>query len=192
MIFLPSKDDIINARIKTSGIQTLDFIIEGIKFTVVDVGGQRSERRKWLHCFDDVTAIIFLTAIDEYDMVLEEDDDLSRLNESLSLWSEVTGSQYFNPQTWILFLNKHDSLKKKIEQRSLHNYFEDISEEDGRDLDKCEEYFIKKYTQNYNGKSTLHTYTTCALDTDNCNKVFDAVRQGLIMKALNEFLSVQE
>ena len=36
---------------------------------MVDVGGQRSERRKWIHCFEDVKAIIFLTAINEYDQV---------------------------------------------------------------------------------------------------------------------------
>ena len=36
---------------------------------MLDVGGQRSERRKWIHCFDDVKAIIFLTAINEYDQV---------------------------------------------------------------------------------------------------------------------------
>lgn len=37
---------------------------------MLDVGGQRSERRKWIHCFDDVKAIIFLTAINEYDQVI--------------------------------------------------------------------------------------------------------------------------
>jgi len=36
---------------------------------MVDVGGQRSERRKWIHCFEGVKAIIFLTAINEYDQV---------------------------------------------------------------------------------------------------------------------------
>jgi len=111
--FLPTNEDIIKGRVKTSGVQTLDFMKEGVKFTVVDVGGQRAERRKWLHCFDNVTAIIYLTALDDYDMFLEEDDDLSRFDESLSLWSEVTSSQYFKPKSWILFLNKHDSLKKK-------------------------------------------------------------------------------
>ena len=34
-----------------------------------DVGGQRNERRKWIHCFDNVTAVIFVTAISEYDQV---------------------------------------------------------------------------------------------------------------------------
>ena len=35
-------------------------------FLVVDVGGQRSERRKWIHCFDDVRAIIFLEGLAGY------------------------------------------------------------------------------------------------------------------------------
>lgn len=42
---------------------------------MVDVGGQRSERRKWIHCFEDVTSIIFLVALNEYDQVLYENAD---------------------------------------------------------------------------------------------------------------------
>ena len=41
-----------------------------------DVGGQRSERKKWIHCFEGVTAIIFCVALSEYDMVLAEDDEM--------------------------------------------------------------------------------------------------------------------
>lgn len=41
-----------------------------------DVGGQRSERKKWIHCFEGVTAIIFCVAMSEYDMVLAEDDEM--------------------------------------------------------------------------------------------------------------------
>ena len=41
---------------------------------MVDVGGQRSERRKWIHCFENVTSIIFLVALSEYDQVLFESD----------------------------------------------------------------------------------------------------------------------
>jgi hypothetical protein len=43
-------------------------------FSIFDVGGQRSERRKWIHCFDNVTAIIFICAMSEYDQTLVEDD----------------------------------------------------------------------------------------------------------------------
>ena len=51
----------------------------GLKFflffsRLFDVGGQRSERKKWIHCFEDVTAIIFCVAMSEYDQVLHEDE----------------------------------------------------------------------------------------------------------------------
>lgn len=48
------------------------------KFCVVDVGGQRSERRKWIHCFDDVKAIIFVVALSGYNQVLFEDPTINR------------------------------------------------------------------------------------------------------------------
>ena len=44
-------------------------------FRMVDVGGQRSERRKWIHCFENVTSIMFLVALSEYDQVLVESDN---------------------------------------------------------------------------------------------------------------------
>lgn len=43
-----------------------------------DVGGQRSERKKWIHCFEGVTCIIFIAALSAYDMVLVEDDEVVR------------------------------------------------------------------------------------------------------------------
>lgn len=48
-----------------------------------DVGGQRSERKKWIHCFEDVTAIIFCVAMSEYDQVLHEDETTVRLSDSV-------------------------------------------------------------------------------------------------------------
>lgn len=42
---------------------------------MVDVGGQRSERKKWIHCFENVTSIIFLAALNEYDQVLYESEN---------------------------------------------------------------------------------------------------------------------
>lgn len=44
-----------------------------VRIHMFDVGGQRSERKKWIHCFEGVTSIIFCTAISEYDQVLLEE-----------------------------------------------------------------------------------------------------------------------
>lgn len=45
-----------------------------VNFRVIDVGGQRSERKKWIHCFDNVNAIIFISSLSEYDQTLREDN----------------------------------------------------------------------------------------------------------------------
>ena len=63
--YCPSIDDILNVRIKSTGLKEIQFNFKGYSFRVVDVGGQRSERKKWIHCFQDVTAILFVVALNE-------------------------------------------------------------------------------------------------------------------------------
>ena len=48
------------------------------KIRIVDVGGQRSERKKWIHCFEGVTSIIFCVALSGYDLLLAEDEKTVR------------------------------------------------------------------------------------------------------------------
>lgn len=59
-----------------------------------DVGGQREERRKWIQCFNDVTAIIFVTACDSYNMMLYEDEGENRLRESLELFRNIWNNRF--------------------------------------------------------------------------------------------------
>lgn len=47
-------------------------------YSMFDVGGQRSERKKWIHCFEAVTSIIFCVALSEYDQALLEEKDQVR------------------------------------------------------------------------------------------------------------------
>lgn len=68
--FVPTHDDILRARLRTTGVVERTFRIEGTPFKFIDVGGQRNERRKWIHCFDKVTAILFVSAVSEFDQVL--------------------------------------------------------------------------------------------------------------------------
>jgi hypothetical protein len=86
---------------------------------MVDVGGQRNERRKWIHCFEDVTAIIFVAALSEYDQVLEEDNETNRMVESLKLFEDTINNDWFNRKPIILFLNKVDIFEKKLEYSNL-------------------------------------------------------------------------
>ena len=71
--FQPTEQDILRARVLTSGIFETKFRVDKVKFHMFDVGGQRDERRKWIQCFNDVTAIIFVAASSSFNMVLRED-----------------------------------------------------------------------------------------------------------------------
>lgn len=72
--YMPTEQDILRTRVKTTGIVEVHFSFKNLNFKLFDVGGQRSERKKWIHCFEDVTAIIFCVAMSEYDQVLHEDE----------------------------------------------------------------------------------------------------------------------
>lgn len=71
--YIPSNKDILHARKATKGITEFTIVISNIPFLFVDVGGQRSQRRKWFQCFDSVTSILFLVSSSEYDQTLVED-----------------------------------------------------------------------------------------------------------------------
>ena len=89
----------------------------------MDVGGQRGERKKWIHVFDSVTAIIFLTAVSEYDQVLNEDLKTSRLKESKRLFKQIICNEWFKRTHIILFLNKRDIFEEKIQRIDLATHF---------------------------------------------------------------------
>jgi GTPase SAR1 family protein len=184
--FLPSIDDILMAKLKTTGVQEISFKSKGTDIVLVDVGGQRSERRKWLHCLDDVMAIIYITAMDDYDSMLEEDSSTNRLQESLELFSTVTSSTYFSDKGWILFLNKKDLFEEKIKIKPLDKYFSNISAEDGMDFEKSTNYLLGLYRKSFKGK-TLQHHVTCALDTDQCEHVFNDVREFILFDLVDRF-----
>ena len=56
---------------------------------MLDAGGQRSERKKWIHCFEDITAVLFVLAISEYDQNLFEDERVNRMHESIVLFDSL-------------------------------------------------------------------------------------------------------
>jgi GTPase SAR1 family protein len=117
--YVPTVDDVLRSRAKTTGIIETEFVVDGVMFKMVDVGGQRSERKKWMHCFTDVTAVIFCVALSEYDLKLYEDNETNRMHESLKLFKEITNSKWFAETSTILFLNKSDLFREKIRKVSL-------------------------------------------------------------------------
>ncbi|GBG32324.1 Guanine nucleotide-binding protein subunit alpha [Hondaea fermentalgiana] len=113
--YLPSNQDLLRSRVRTSGIVEAEYNIGGVVIAMFDVGGQRNERKKWIHCFDNVTAVIFVAAISEYDQVLYEDQSMNRQDESVALFKEMCESKWFRDKSMILFLNKRDLFREKLQ-----------------------------------------------------------------------------
>lgn len=78
--YIPTDQDILRSRVKTTGINEITFRVQGLSYKVFDVGGQRSERRKWIHCFENLNAVIFMVSLSEYDQVLREDESVVRFH----------------------------------------------------------------------------------------------------------------
>ncbi|MCL7034599.1 hypothetical protein MKW94_007207, partial [Papaver nudicaule] len=118
--YVPTKEDVLYARVRTTGVVEIPFspVGENKKSGEVDrlfdVGGQRNERRKWIHLFEGFTAVIFCAAISEYDQTLFEDDNRNRMMETKELFEWVLKQPCFEKTSIMLFLNKFDIFEKKV------------------------------------------------------------------------------
>lgn len=183
--YLPNEQDVLRSRVRTTGIVENSFDIDGNQFKMYDVGGQRNERKKWIHCFENVTAVLFVAAISEYDQVLYEDENTNRMVEALNLFEEICNSRWFAETSMILFLNKRDLFAEKIQKVSIRSCFEEY---DGADeYEPASEYIQQQFeNRNRNPEKQVYAHVTCATDTDNVSMVFNAVKDIIIRKSLGE------
>ena len=156
-----------------------------------DVGGQRSERKKWIHCFENVTTILFLVAISEYDQLLFEDETVNRMQEALTLFDSICNSRWFVKTSIILFLNKIDRFKEKLPVSPMKNYFPDYEGTSpispyvrcrlivctgGPDYAAACDYILNRFVSlNQHETKQIYTHFTCATDTMQIRFVMAAV-----------------
>lgn len=184
--FLPDKDDILYSRVRTSGIVTESYDIDGTMFEMYDVGGQRNERKKWIHCFEGVTAVIFVAALSEYDQKLFEDATQNRMVEAMDLFGEIINNKFFEKSSIILFLNKRDLFETKILKVHIADS-EPYADFDGPkgDYDAGVKYFVDKFlSRNKSADRQIYHHTTCATDTKNVRIVFDSCKDIILRENL--------
>ncbi|KAM8867520.1 guanine nucleotide-binding protein G(s) subunit alpha-like [Synchiropus picturatus] len=191
--YIPTDQDLLHCRVLTSGILETKFQINKVNFHMFDVGGQRDERCKWIQCFNDVTAIIFVVACSSYNMVIREDNQTNRLQEALNLFKIIWSNRWLQRISVILFLNKKDLLAEQVlaGKSKIEDYFPEFSRyttPDNATPEKGEDprvtrakYFIRdKFlrisTASGEGKHSCYPHFTCAVDTENIRKVFDDCR----------------
>jgi hypothetical protein len=200
--YIPSVDDILRARVRTSGIVEETYKIDGVEFVMYDVGGQRNERKKWIHCFDAVTAVIFVAAISEYDQFLYEDDQMYRMDEAVLLFDEICNSKFFKTTSMILFLNKNDLFREKLKtipvrvdtgsKKRYENFngpFVKIGSAEAElgnpsfeaAYDAARDYFLQLFLRrNQQMNKEIYHHVTCATDTSNIKVVFNAAKDIIL------------
>eukprot|EP01118_Nematostelium_gracile_P005969 TRINITY_DN1905_c0_g1_i1.p1 TRINITY_DN1905_c0_g1~~TRINITY_DN1905_c0_g1_i1.p1 ORF type:complete len:349 (+),score=81.66 TRINITY_DN1905_c0_g1_i1:93-1139(+) len=186
--YIPSQDDVLRVRVRSTGIEEAIFRFEDISFRMCDVGGQRSERRKWIHCFDSVTAVIFCVSLSEYDQNLREDETQNRMEESLVLFQEICNSHWFRTVPFLLFLNKTDLFEEKIKHVDLNVCFPNYT--GGKNLESAQNFIKARFIEKNHSPHTIFTHFTCAISTQNIEHIFKVVRETLLKKLLNEIMIV--
>jgi len=183
--YLPTDQDVLRSRVKTTGITESNFHIGDLTYRMFDVGGQRSERKKWIHCFENVTAIVFLVAISEYDQVLVEDETVNRMQEALTLFDSICNSRWFVKTSIILFLNKIDLFKIKLGRSPMGKYFPEFTA--GDDYDAACEFILNRFVSlNQSDQKQIYTHFTCATDTTQIKFVMAAVNDIIIQTNLRD------
>ncbi|KAA0200882.1 GTP-binding regulatory protein Gs alpha-S chain [Fasciolopsis buskii] len=203
--YIPSEQDILRCRVLTSGIFETKFSVDKVNFHMFDVGGQREERRKWIQCFNDVTAIIFVAACSSYNMVLREDPSQNRVKESLELLGSIWNNRWLRNISVILFLNKQDLLTEKVlaGKSKIEVYFPHYATYQAP-ADTLAEYhhenpevvrarfffrdeFLRVTSNNNGGRHYCYPHLTCAVDTENIRRVFNDCRDIIQRMHLRQY-----
>ncbi|XP_050790110.1 guanine nucleotide-binding protein subunit alpha-15 [Gopherus flavomarginatus] len=202
--YIPTAQDVLRSRMPTTGISEYCFSMQEMILRIVDVGGQKSERRKWIHCFENVIALIYLASLSEYDQCLEENSEENRMRESLALFRTILELPWFQSASVILFLNKTDLLEDKITHSDLAAYFPSFPGPK-RDAEAAKKFILEMYVDTYKRCSVvprdagqrpsetasksrcLYRHYTCATDTQNIRKVFRDVRDVILVGYLDDF-----
>lgn len=197
--YIPTAQDVLRSRMPTTGINEYCFSVQKTNLRIVDVGGQRSERKKWIHCFENVIALIYLASLSEYDQCLEENNQENRMKESLALFGTILELPWFKSTSVILFLNKTDILEEKIPTSHLATYFPSF-QGPKQDAEAAQRFILDMYSRMYAGcadaaadggrkgsrSRRLFSHYTCATDTQNIRKVFKDVRDSVLARYLDE------
>lgn len=182
--FVPTDQDILRSRVRTTGITETRFRVGELSYAIFDVGGQRSERKKWIHCFENVTALVFLVGLSEYDQVLAEDEDVNRLQEALTLFESICNSRWFTKTSIILFLNKIDLFSQKLSRSPLNEFFPDF--QGGDNYEAACDYLLSRFLSLNRSQASKQVYAhfTCATDTNQIKFVLTAVEDILLRQHL--------
>ncbi|EKM50981.1 uncharacterized protein PHACADRAFT_262889 [Phanerochaete carnosa HHB-10118-sp] len=188
----PTDDDIVRARLRTLGVEEHRFAMEsgasGQEWYIYDVGGNRSVRPHWIPYFDDVQAIIFLAPL-AFNLMLEEDSKVNRLEDSIMLWREICQNQLLEGATLILFFNKMDILQATLASGVRVQKYVPSYGDQPNDVPHVVKYFRDKFRGYHKRLSPkprpFFCHETSVIDTRATAVILVGVREGILRAHLH-------
>ncbi|XP_055341666.1 guanine nucleotide-binding protein G(s) subunit alpha-like [Paramacrobiotus metropolitanus] len=194
--YLPDEQDILRVRVHSTNSMETVFAIDHIRYHVFNVAGQRDQKGKWLQCFNNITAILFVLPMSGYDVVVPDEQDetqmTNRLAESLHVFAMLWNSKWLTRKTVILFLNKLDQFQEKIIRScsSLEAFFPSYKDYcvpssamtlPGDNLESLRaRYYIRheitRITSSSNTQHVCYPHFTAAIDGEAVRRVFNDCR----------------
>eukprot|EP00485_Elphidium_margaritaceum_P000437 CAMPEP_0202698270 /NCGR_PEP_ID=MMETSP1385-20130828/11542_1 /ASSEMBLY_ACC=CAM_ASM_000861 /TAXON_ID=933848 /ORGANISM="Elphidium margaritaceum" /LENGTH=372 /DNA_ID=CAMNT_0049354941 /DNA_START=22 /DNA_END=1140 /DNA_ORIENTATION=- len=174
--YMPTFDDCVHTRSVTTGINRETFTYSPNRnklerYQIVDVGGQRTERKKWVAHFDNVIGVIYCMALSGYDQVLWEDNTVNKLDEALNLLLDMLSNKKFKPinhATYIIFLNKRDLFQQKLKQKPFQYRDEFGPSQDENAIIE----WLKEKISSFDADRRFYFNVTCATDSEDVDRVF--------------------
>ncbi|PPQ76450.1 hypothetical protein CVT26_012962 [Gymnopilus dilepis] len=185
--YIPTTDDILHARIQTMGVaeHIFDVNIHGklVTWHLYDVGGARGQRHTWVPYFDDANAIIFVAPVSAFDQYLEEDPRVNRIDDSLQLFTQVCSNALLKSVHLVLFLNKTDLLRAKLDKGlKVRKYITSFGER-SNDYETVVQYFrahfLQVHRRNNENRRVLYTHFTSVVDTKATQRIIGNVRDSI-------------
>eukprot|EP01083_Nonionella_stella_P089471 249636_1 len=194
--YIPTVNDLLISRHRTTSVKKTQFVIHDemdcyreYMYEVFLTGGQKNERRKWIHFFDNTQIVIDVINLSGFCKCLWEDNRTNRLKEDIGLFRGIVNLDALSECHWVVVLNKHDLLMKQIERGQLFSgYFRDF-EGDDRVSDGIIDFIKRKLLDQIRERKDgdtkrpiIHFYTTNALNTQSIKEMFDDIHQKLTKK----------
>lgn len=213
--YVPSTDDIIRSRQRTTGSYTTDLKIDKYNWQFIDVGGQTPERSKWKNIVSDgIKAVIYFTAMNEYNTISTEEEGLTKMQISLRIWRDICNDEEIFGDHMILFLNKQDLFEKKFNSRkgkkefkNMYPDFLDFYEEycsfvgydeafnslskKEKELEAATEYLITLFKEDIiydenNENNEIPVFITCAIDPSIMKDIFLEVKYRIFTDRISQ------
>ncbi|XP_035674326.1 guanine nucleotide-binding protein subunit alpha-11-like isoform X3 [Branchiostoma floridae] len=176
--YIPSVQDILYIRLPTTAIEEHEFSVNGLTYRVIDVAGQKSQRKKWIHFFEGVTAVLFFTALSGFNELMDDDDKVNCLHDSLDLFRDLAYNKWLEQTDFILFLNKHDLFVEKLKTTSIKSCFPHY---DGPNTpEDCTDFIQGEFLKRKPVKKTVYPHITCATDTNLMKTIISDVHNIIV------------